>query len=198
MEDYPKSVLLKDGLPVELRPLRATDAEGLYAFFCDLPEEDRQFLRDDVTDRAVIDRWTSAIAPERVLAILALRGGRIVGDATLHVEERGWTRHLGEIRCVVARELQNQGLGTQLVAALMKHAIRRGLKKVCVTMMDCQQSVHGTFERIGFRRSAVLPGHVLDKHGAEHDLIVMTNNIDDVWRRMEALVHEMDSRGGRS
>jgi len=77
------------------------------AFFCALPREDRLYLKEDVTDRGVLERWTSQIDLEHILPVLALRDGHVVGDAPLRVEQRGWSKHVGEIRCVVARELQN-------------------------------------------------------------------------------------------
>jgi hypothetical protein len=35
---------LKDGAQVVIRAIRENDVEGLWAFFCDLPEEDRLCL----------------------------------------------------------------------------------------------------------------------------------------------------------
>jgi RimJ/RimL family protein N-acetyltransferase len=197
MKEYPKEVSLKDGVRLTLRPMTQLDAEKLYAFFCALPEEDRLYLKDDVTNRELIERWTSQIDHERVLAILALQDGRVVGDATLHFEHLGWAKHVGEIRCVVASELQNKGIGTHLVHELVQHAIRRDLKKVSIMMMDCQQKAHKTFERIGFRRAATLPGHVVDIHGDEHDLVIMVNEPEDIWKRLEELMLNMDFRGDR-
>jgi len=198
MEKYPKEVVLKDGSRLALRLMQKNDLERLHAFFRALPQEDRLYLKDDVTDRSVLKRWTSHIDPEHILAVLALRDGHVVGDATLHVEQLGWTKHVGEIRCVVAREYQNKGLGTLLVHELVQHAIHRKLKKVAVMMMDCQQEANRTFERIGFRKEAVLPGYVVDIHGQEHGLVIMVSEPEDVWEKLQDLMLDMDFRGSRS
>lgn len=198
MGGYPKEVSLKDGTRLALRPMQKSDLKKLHAFFCALPEQDRLYLKEDVTDRRVIERWTAQIDHKRVVAILALRNGWVVGNATLHLEDLGWTRHVGEIRCVVANELQNNGLGTRLVYELVQHAIDRNLKKITVMMMDSQQKAHRTFERIGFSKAATLPGCVVDTHGDEHDLVILMNEPEDIWRRMESLMLEMDLRGARS
>ncbi len=48
-----------------------------------LPEADRLFLKDNVTDPAVVERWATELNYEKVFPILAWRGTRC-GDATLH------------------------------------------------------------------------------------------------------------------
>jgi RimJ/RimL family protein N-acetyltransferase len=198
VKEYPKEVSLKDGKRLTVRPMAKMDLEELHAFFCALPEEDRLYLKDDVTNREIIERWTSQIDHEQVLAILALQNGQVVGDATLHFEHLGWTKHVGEIRCIVASEFQNNGIGTYLVHELVQHAIRRDLKKVSIMMMDCQQKARKTFERIGFRKAATLPGYIVDIRGDEHDLVIMVNEPENIWKNLEELMHNMDFRGDRS
>ena len=58
--DYPKTFRLKDGSTVDLRLMTKDDLKGLLAFFKELPEEDRMFLKEDVTQ-------------PQLVAILALR-----------------------------------------------------------------------------------------------------------------------------
>jgi hypothetical protein len=86
---YEKEGKLKDGSRVVLRPMVAEDREKLIAFFQSLPEEQRIFLRHDVTDPEVIRSWTEQIDYGRVFPLLALAGDRVVGDATLHRIPRG-------------------------------------------------------------------------------------------------------------
>jgi len=192
MEGFPKDVRLKDGNTVTLRPLESGDLERLHAFFCALPVEDRLYLKDDVTDRAVITRWVGGADVERVLTVVALQGGRIVGDATLLVERYGWSRHVGEIRVVVARDLQSRGLGTALAREVVQHAMGRELAKLKVLAMDTQATAIHAFERLGFNREAVLPGHVVDQDGQIHDLVVLTTDTASAWNELEDALLEMD------
>jgi len=55
--EYPKDVKLKDGSTVTLKPFERKDKEALFTFFQRLPEGDRIFLKDNVADPAVIERW---------------------------------------------------------------------------------------------------------------------------------------------
>ena len=55
--EYPKKIALPDGLGLTLRPMTRDDQYGLYNFFISLTEEDRRTLRNDVTDRKLIEKW---------------------------------------------------------------------------------------------------------------------------------------------
>ncbi len=192
MRDYPTQVRLKDGSSLVLRPVEGGDLDALHRFFCGLPLEDRLYLKNDVTDRSVIERWVSGEVPERTITLLALADGEIVGDATLLVETHGWSRHVGELRCVVARDWQGKGLGTCLAHALVGEAVDREVRKLMVLVMDSQAAAVGAFERVGFRREATLPNHVRDLDGGLHDLWVLTNTSSDAWRELEDQMVEMD------
>ena len=48
LDAYPKTLRLKDGGEVVIRPLARGDFERLLSFFQALPDEDRVFLRHDV------------------------------------------------------------------------------------------------------------------------------------------------------
>ena len=60
------------------------DKAELLAFFLRIPQSDRLNLKEDVTDSKVIDRWTLTLDYSRVLPLLALVDGKIVGSGTLH------------------------------------------------------------------------------------------------------------------
>jgi hypothetical protein len=57
LRDYPKEVTIKSGEKVILRPMVKEDEQKLLKFFLGLPEEDRLFLKNDVTDPKVIESW---------------------------------------------------------------------------------------------------------------------------------------------
>jgi RimJ/RimL family protein N-acetyltransferase len=197
MRDYPMSVRLRGGRTVTLRPLQADDAERLHRFFAALPEADRLFLRHEVTDRAVTDRWCKNIDYDHVLPILALAGGEVVGDATLHVEHYGWWRRLGEVRMVVAAAYQRAGLGTQLLREVYRHATGRGLRKLQAMVMDSQTGALRALEKLGFVTEALLRNHVTDLRGASHNLHIMTADVEEQWRRMEDMIMDAEVQAPR-
>ncbi|MBI5282979.1 MAG: GNAT family N-acetyltransferase [Candidatus Solibacter usitatus] len=188
MTDSGELVTLRDGATVLVRPMVAADGPALLAFFRGLPEEDRQFLRDDVTRTEVIDRFVANLGDDTVFSFVAEHEGRIVGDGTLHRTRHGWATHVATIRVVVARELQRSGLGTSLARLLVKRAIGLGLDKLVAEVVDNQIGALRAFEKLGFYQEATLKGHVKDIHGVKHDLVVMANDVSHIWETMEALV----------
>lgn len=192
-EHYPKNLSLREGSQVVLRPLESTDEEALKAFFVELPRESIQFLKDDVHDPAVVARFCRNIDPNRVWCLLALDSdGRVVADATLHMADRGWRRHVGEIRVVVHPRFHKRGLATVMIHDLVNHASSRGLKKLEAQILDSQRGALLAFDRLGFSEEARLKNHALDLEDNPHDLLIMTTSVADLWRKMEDLMVDMD------
>lgn len=196
LENYPKSVLLKDGTPVVLRPMVTADGDRLWEFFRRVPEEDRQFLKDDVAKREVIEGWARGINYDRILPILCDTGARIIGDATLHRRHYGWSTHVGEIRLVVDRDYRRRGMGTLLARELFFIALKVGLGKLISQIMVDQVVALRIFEKLGFEREAVLRNHVQDLKGKRHNLVIMANDVATLWRRLEETVSGRDFSGG--
>ncbi|NOZ01690.1 MAG: GNAT family N-acetyltransferase [Deltaproteobacteria bacterium] len=188
MEGYPKYVALKDGEQVILRPLLKTDEKALLEFFVGLSERDRLFLREDVTRPEVVKGFIENLDHDTILPIIAEHEGKIVGDATLHLARHGWTRHVGQIRMVVAKDFQHRGLGTTLARGLVRHAISLGLDKLMAEVVDNQIAAIKAFERLGFQKEAVLRNHVRDIHGSKRDLVLLSNDVSHIWETMEAMV----------
>ncbi len=191
-KEYPKAVILKDGTEVLLRLLTKDDNELLYKFFNQLPKEDRLFLKEDVTDPDVIGRWIENLDYDKVLPLIAEKDGEIVADATLHRDAYGWEKHIGEVRVVVARELQRKGLGAIMVQQLFHHALRRGLDKLQVLVMENQIAAIKAFRRVGFKKEAELKDHVIDLQGKKHNLIIMTNNVRNLVSKIDDLIKSLE------
>ena len=194
MEPFSKTIQLRDGTRALIRPIEKKDGPALLSFFQALPENDRLFLKEDVTSREVIDRWMEELDFDKVIPIVAEKDSEIIGDATLHLNRRGWLRHMAEIRCVVSREFQQKGLGTALMRELLAHAVEKGVSKVSATMMDIQKSAQTAFSRIGFKKEAELKSFVEDINGKRHNLIIMVNDVSELWKKMEDLLHYYDIR----
>ncbi len=187
MESYPKLEKLRDGTHVLLRPMADGDQSRVKAFYKGLPEEDRLFLRDDVTRDEVVDRWFAELNYERVLPILALTRDEsaVIACATLHRYPQGWQRHIGEIRIVVARPFQRRGLGSVMARVIVSEALKAGLDKLIAAMMTDQQGARRAFNLLGFIPEATLKDHVMDLRGRTHDLIIMTRNVRALWEELE-------------
>ncbi|MFA5111157.1 MAG: GNAT family N-acetyltransferase [Desulfobaccales bacterium] len=174
---YKKEGVLKDGSRVTLRPLVKEDREKLLDFFRRLDAKELNFLRNDVRDPAVIDHWVNHIDSNRVFPLVAEAGGRIVGDATLHMRKVGWKRHLGNVRVVVAKDYQNRGLATLLINELVELAGEFGLEKLIAEIHLQATAAFAVFKKAGFSVKAVFEDLVKDPGGKSSDLVVMVCDI---------------------
>lgn len=174
LDGYPTEITLDGGTTVSVRPLSATDGEALLLFFQQLPEDERYWLKEDVSDSSVINRWVAELDYERVLPLIAEKDGRILADATLHRRGYGARSLLGEVRVVVASGHRGKGLGLGLVAELIEVAEAAGLKRLFVEIVSgVEQPAAGAAERVGFERVAVIPDHLIGPDGRPHDLIIL-------------------------
>ncbi|HSN57533.1 MAG TPA: GNAT family N-acetyltransferase [Candidatus Sulfomarinibacteraceae bacterium] len=192
-----KTVTLKDGAEVAIRNMRPSDVEMSFAFFGALPEEDRRYLRVDVTRREIVERRTTELDSGRVDRLVAVVGDEIVADGSLELQGHGWGDAIGELRLIVARPYQHRGLGTLLARELYYLALQHKLDRIVVRVMRPQSRAHRIMRRLGFREEFLIPEHVRDLDGAWQDLIIMRCNLDELWREMESLVEASDWRWHR-
>jgi L-amino acid N-acyltransferase YncA len=160
--EYPKKITLPDDLKLTLRPMTRDDQYALYNFFVSLGREDRRFLRNDVTDRKLIEKWARNLNFDRVLPILAEYGGRIVASATLHYQTFGWGRHVAEVRVTIAPEFQGRRLGAALLDEMTRLAAQHNVKKLLARIVTKREGVIRAFERAGFSQLTVLENYVKD------------------------------------
>ena len=192
-----KTATLKDGTDVEIRNMRPGDVESSYSFFSSLPEEDRRYLRADVTRRDVVERRTTELDSGRVDRLVAVAGDEIIADGTLELQGHGWGDNIGELRLIVARPYQHLRLGTMLARELSYLAMQRKLDRIVVRVMRPQVRAHRIMRRLGFTEEFLIPKHVRDQEGQWQDLIIMRCNLDRLWREMESLVEASDWRWHR-
>lgn len=195
MSSYPREISLRDGTQVLLRPMQEEDLERSQVFFLRLPEADRLRLRMDLTERENVRIHMAATDAQEHWRLVALRGDAIVGEATLYRPRYGWMRHTGEIRCIVARELQGRGLGGRLLNELFQEATRRGVERLYAEVTPDDAAAIRILERLGFCRELTLHDRRRTAAGALQDVLVMTTHIERLWNRLAELMQAMDGEG---
>jgi L-amino acid N-acyltransferase YncA len=177
---YPTVYLTADGAQMTIRPMLPEDKDALLDFFRSIPPEDRFYLKEDVTDPKVLERWAQTLDYSRALPLLAILDGKIAGDGTLHHRRAGARKHVGEVRVVVAPAYRNRGVGRGLLHQLIDIAGDMGLKQLIFEVVaETEQAARRTAQLLGFVPVAVLPAHVCDACGNPHDLIIMERRILD-------------------
>jgi GNAT superfamily N-acetyltransferase len=173
LQKFPKEVKIKDGLKYRIRPLKKDDEKEFHQFFSAIPESERMFIKHRVTDTAVIRDWCQHIDLGRNLPLLAISGGQILADATLHQQFGGWRRHIGRISVLVHPDHRNRGLARSLVAEIIQIARDCGLEKLEAEFIGEQEAAMKVFAMSGFSQLARLDDYVKDMQAISHDYILM-------------------------
>jgi RimJ/RimL family protein N-acetyltransferase len=170
---FPQEAVLRDGRRVLLRPFTRKDVGALHDFFLRIPEETRRFAWDWVSDRKVVERWGRELDYERAFPLLALDGGRVVADATLHRRDRGPLRLAGRIKWMLDPEWRGAGLGALMVNHFIDSAKANGLRHLsCALISDLETDAIRVLHDLGFR-SYEIPGYGADPDGNPHDMTLM-------------------------
>lgn len=175
------------GIDVTLDALQARDEAALLAFAQGLPEHDLLFMRRDISQPRVVRAWIEAIGNDRVASVVAHADGRIVGCTALIRDPLSWSPHVGELRVAVGADLRGHGLGRVLIQEAFAEALTLGLDKLVAHMTTDQRGAIAMFEGMGFRAEALLAGHVRDRAGRKHDIVVLSHDVEQVQARLAAL-----------
>jgi len=173
------------GKVVRLRQIEPGDRDRILNFARALPEHDLLFLRRDITQPQEVDSWLADVASGNYSTVVALVGDELVGYATVAQDGMTWTRHVGELRLLVAPALRGVGLGSLLIDQAFAIAKTRGLQKVVAQMTVDQEGAINGFERLGFRKEAVLRRHVIDRNGELHDLQIMAFDAEEFAQMLQ-------------
>lgn len=168
---------LKDGSEVILRPMVKEDRKVVGEFFGRLTPSVLQYVRNDVTDPKILDKWFDQLNYDRVFPLLAFQGEKVVANATLHRVAHGWRKHLGTIRIVVDPEFHGKGLGTLMVNELVDLAMEFGLEKLMVELPLRAQGALAIFKKAGFSPRGVIEGLMKGRHGEELDIVIMVMDV---------------------
>jgi RimJ/RimL family protein N-acetyltransferase len=166
-----------NGTEVNFRLMEPSDRDAVIRFAKTLPEEDLMFLRTDITQESTVDAWMAYIKNGRTISIVAEVDGHIAGYSSIHMNEAGWTRHVGELRVLVGRDYRGLGLGKRLTNEGFAMAKDLGLRKITAQMATDQRSARGVFEHLGFRPEALLADHVQTRDGQTRDLLLMSYDV---------------------
>lgn len=187
-----KEVKMRNGRRVTIRPLTMDDLDKSFRFFQALPQDDRAYLRVDVTQRNLVEERISLMDKHKVRRLAAFHNDDIVADGALELEPPGWKQHFGEIRIIVAHSFQRNGLGTLMAQELFNLAHVEKVEELVVKLMRPQEGAHRIFRKLGFHEELMLPKYVKDMDGHKQDLIVMRCVMEHLWQEWERHITGFD------
>jgi len=177
LEDYPVEVTLDNGIHCQLRPLQQVDEELIKALYLAVPEEERSFIKQRVTDGSIFHEWCENIDYEENLPMLVLNNGRVLAEGTLHQRQGGWKSHIGLVSVLTHPEFRGAGLSKILIEHLTKIARHCGLTKLEAEFNGEREIAIAEFAKIGFNELFREPDYVRDLHQNYHDYVLMGMNL---------------------
>jgi len=163
---------LPDGTRVLLRPLLPEDKDELWSLFQNISDEDRRYMRSDVSNKNVVTGWVDNLDYQKTLPLVAIVNTRIVGDATLHFRG-GPYRHVADVRIFLSKEFRHRGLGTVMLKTLIDIARKCALQFIVAEIVADQTRTIHAFQSLGFERVVTYPDFYLMPDGEAHDVAVL-------------------------
>jgi L-amino acid N-acyltransferase YncA len=187
-----KTETLKDGTKVTVRNLTIEDLDRLMSFYQSLPEEDLKYLRVDVTNRNIVRQRIEYAEAGNIFRIIALKGDSIIADGALELTTEEWRSHQGELRVIVAKEFRRKGVGMIIMRELYFLALEKKVEKVVAKMMKPQVAARTICKKLGFREEVLIHDYVKDQSGKSQDLVIMTCDIQELWKELDHFYMDSD------
>jgi len=168
---------------MEIRTIGTNDLDALLAFFARIPDGDRTFFKEDVSDPHHVEGWMN---DQRDHRLVATEGDQVIGYLAI-IPGIGWSGHVGELRLVVDPSHRGRHVGSAMAFRGLQDALAMKLSKVVVEVVADQVASIALFQGLGFEAEAFLADHVRDGTGRLHDLILLSHQVDDTWGAMTTI-----------
>lgn len=177
LDKYPYETKLRDGTAVTVRPVARRDDAKLQKFFSAVPEEERLFIKQPITDRTLFRQWCRQPDFERNLPLLLLHGKKVIGEATLHQRGGGWKRHIGLITLLTHPDYRGRDVSKVLVTELIEIAKHCGLRRLEAEVNGERKIALAVLAQLGFNKLMHLHDYVLDMKATSHDYVLMGRSL---------------------
>jgi putative acetyltransferase len=144
-----------------IRPAEPSDAHSFLDMWRKVVAEG-WFVRPDTVGRSeryyrrryFRRTWT----PDQV-SLVAVAGERVIGHLTATREEGSVTRHVATLGMAVATDWRGRGVGSALMAEVIRWARAVGVEKLALSVYPGNQAALALYRKFGFREEGRLTGH---------------------------------------
>ena len=160
-----------------VRPLDRRDETRLRKFLLAVPEEERLFIKQPISNPDTVRRWCHHPDYEHNLPLLMFRGREIIGEATLHRRMGGWKRHVGLVTLLTHPQYRNRDVSKILVSELVEIARHSGLRRLEAELNGERKIALRILAQLGFTELMHLEDYVLDMTAVPHDYMLLGMNL---------------------
>lgn len=143
-----EKIVFKDkiGREIVIRAYEVKDHEALLEMYLNYNPEDRSLGLPPVGKKA-IENWIRYLE-KKGFSIVAEHDGKIVGHLAIVEDEKN--PKVVDLAIYLAREYQNQGIGTQMVKAIIDFAKKKGYKKITLVTDRLNWRAIRVYRKCGF------------------------------------------------
>lgn len=161
---------------IRVRHAEPTDAAGLHALFSELSA----YAATLQLPYPSLAAWEKQLGdmPRHVVQLVAEDGadGSVVGAAGFEVFQSPRRRHVANFGMAVAPDFRRQGVGTQLLRAVIDTAERwHGVRRLELEVYTDNTAAIALYQRHGFLREGLARGYAL-RDGVYVDVVLMARH----------------------
>ena len=183
--EYPREVQV-NGETVRIDLMSSYDRPKLQVLAQVVPEHDLLFMHRDITSPRALDAWIDDLERGDLATVLAEENSAVLGYATIEPERDPWSRHVAELRVLVAPSARGRGVGRLLTQEAFAVALSAGIEKITARMTPDQDAAIRIFQGLGFKPEGLFQEHVKDRDGKRYDLVVLSHDVAGFHAMLEA------------
>lgn len=170
-----RTVTLRDGRRVRIRPLREDDSEGLHGMYQSMSDDALKWSMAPYTEET-IDRWIGDMP--NLISLVAVHGGEIIGYASVRKFTHPRLAGTGDLNIYIHQDYQGAGLGTALMVMLLNAANEQSLHRINLEVVaDNETAVH-LFRKFGFNVEGRRVEAYKAQDGGLHDILLMGKTLN--------------------
>jgi len=173
---------LRDGTELTIRDLTMEDVDLSHEFFLSLSEEERRYLRSDVTNIEHVRERIKVTESGNIIRRIAFIGDEMVGDGSLEISTEEWKGGTGHLRLLIPEAYRDSDVDAVLVSDLYDAAKERQLKNIITKLMRPQKEVIKMYEHLGFSIEGILSDYLIDQTGEEQDMVILICALEDLQK----------------
>ncbi|HON78870.1 MAG TPA: GNAT family N-acetyltransferase [Spirochaetota bacterium] len=182
IENYPRTIILKDSTECLFRPVTENDKSAVAEFFTRVDPDDLWVLNRDYTKPEAVDFFYQCLNPGENIHILAISGEKILGMGSIHFTTFGARKHIGDVLILIDRDAKQKRLGSWIMLELISIASSLGLEILKIELVAGKDDAAiVASKRVNFIPQGTLKNYLQDRNGRWLDLIILIKEIHESW-----------------